>query len=329
MTTNVPPQYTKAEIKYRNATDPHEKVEALKEMIFHVPKHKASERLQMDLKKRLAKVQNEAQKKPKMARVSVLDHIDKEGAGQVVLVGLANSGKSSLLATVTNAEPEIAEYPYSTFKSTVGMMPFEDIQVQLIDLPPLSEFAEPWIYALVRNSDRALLLVDLSAPDPQEQLKEILDSLQAANIFATDASNFDQNYEGPGVLKKVKILAMKSDEDGAAEGLQSLRDSYGDKFSIVEVSILDEDQLEVMKRELFDLLELLRVYSKKPGEAVSKEAPYVMPVGSTMIEVAKQIHQELAETLDYAKIWGSAEFEGQRVERDHVMADGDIIEVHS
>lgn len=316
-------------MRYRNASDPAEKVAALEEMLVLVPKHKGTERLRVDLKKRLAKVRQQAQKKPKATRTSVLEHIDKEGAGQIVLIGLANSGKSSLLATVTNADPEIAEYPFSTFKPTVGMMPFEDIQIQLIDLPPLSEFNEPWIFSLIRNSDVALLVVDLSEPDPVSQMQEIFEYLASANIFVVGQSNFNEEYDGPGIQKKAKVLAMKTDEDGADAALEALQDAYGESFGIIPASILDEEQLETMARELFELLEILRVYSKKPGEAVSTEQPYVMPIGSTMIDVAKQIHQELAETLEYARIWGSSEFDGQRVERDHVIKDGDIIEVHA
>ena len=328
MTTNVPPEYTKAELRYRSAKDPQEKLDALKEMMVLVPKHKGTEKLRVELKKRLAKVQKEAQKKPKVTRTSGHDHIDKEGAGQIVLVGMPNSGKSALLDAVTNAEPEVADYPYSTFKPTVGMMPFEDIQFQLIDLPPLSEFAEPWLFSLIRNSDATAIVVDLSE-GAVDQMLEVLDYMEKANIHLVHPSKYDRYYEGPGVQRKAVVVASKSDADEDGSALSELVEMYGADFPITPASVVAEEELEGMKRAVFDLLEILRVYSKKPGEKPSFEAPYILPLGSTMIDVVKAIHYEMVDTLEFAKIWGSAEFDGQRVERDYVVSDGDIIEVHA
>ena len=329
MTTNVPPEYTKAELRYRAAKDPEEKLVALKEMMVLVPKHKGTEKLRVELKKRLAKVQKEAQKKPKATKSSGLDHVDKEGAGQVVLVGMPNCGKSALLDAVTNAEPEVADYPYSTFKPTVGMMAFEDIQVQLIDLPPLSEFAEPWLFSLIRNSDAVALMVDLSETEPIEQLMEILDYMENANIHLVRPEKYDKHYEGPGVQRKAVVIASKADFDEDGSAFSELVEAYGEEFPISPASIVDEEAMDKMKRALFDLLEILRIYSKKPGEKPSYESPYILPLGSTMIDVVKAIHYEMVDTLNFAKIWGSAEFEGQRVERDYVVSDGDVIEVHA
>ena len=329
MTTNVPPEYTKAELRYRAAKDPQEKLDALNEMMVLVPKHKGTEKLRVELKKRLAKVQREAQKKPKATRSSGLDHVDKEGAGQVVLVGMPNCGKSALVDAVTNAEPEVEDYPYSTFKPTVGMMAYEDIQIQLVDLPPLSEFAEPWLFSLIRNADAVVIMIDLSENEPVEQMMEVLDYMEKANIHLVHPQKRDPEYAGPGVQKKAVILASKCDFDEDRSALGGLVELYGEDFPITATSVVSDEAIEDMKRSLFDLLEILRVYSKKPGEKPSFEAPYILPVGSTMIDVVKAIHYEMVDTLEFAKIWGSSEFDGQRVERDYVVSDGDIIEVHA
>jgi len=328
MTTNVPPEYTKAELRYRAAKDPEEKLAALKEMMVLVPKHKGTEKLRVQLKKRLAKVQQQAQKKPKATRTSTMEHFDKEGAGQVVLVGMPNCGKSALLDRVTNAEPDVADYPYSTFKPTVGMMPHEDIQIQLIDLPPFSEFAEPWLFSLIRNSDGVAILVDLSDADPAGQLMEALDYIENANVHLVRAENLNPEYDGPGVQRRAIIIGTKSDQ-AKPSALGELHEAYGEEFPIISVSTQSEEQLAEMGKALLEMLKIIRVYSKKPGEKPSLDAPYILDKGSTMLDAVKAIHYELAESLKFAKIWGSSEFDGQRVERDHVLADGDIIEVHA
>ncbi|MBI1729734.1 TGS domain-containing protein [Candidatus Acetothermia bacterium] len=333
MTTNVPPEYTKAELRYRSTSNLDEKLEALKEMMVLVPKHKGTERLRVDLKKRLSKLQEEIQKKPKQTKVSTQawEHIERAGAGQVVLVGLPNCGKSSLLAAVTHAKPEIADFPFSTFTPTVGMMTFEDVQIQLIDLPPFSEFAEPWVYNLVRQADIVAMLIDLSQPAPEDSVMEGLDYLEKANIKVVGPKNFDKSFPGPGVMRKGQIIATKADAPAPepTEALKTLQEMYGEEYPIVAVSTHELEKLNGMRRALFEILDVVRVYSKKPGQPASKEAPYILPRGSTMLDVAKAIHHDLAESLKFARIWGSAEFQGQRVERDHVVQDGDIIEVHS
>jgi len=284
--------------------------------------------MRVELKKRLIKLQEEAQKKPKVTRTTqTWDHLDREGAGQVVLAGLPNTGKSTLLATVTNAQPEIADYPFSTFRPTVGMMPFEDIQFQLIDLPPLSEFTEPWVFSLIRQADVVALLVDLSQPDPAEDVMTALGMLEKTRIHLVGKNPSAMALEG--VRKKTLLIATKHDAEGSTEALQALQGLYGEEYPLVAISAKDRKGLETMGRALFDLLEIVRVYTKKPGQPPSKETPHVLPQGSTITEVAKSIHHDLVQKLEYARLWGSAEFPGQRVERDHVVRDGDVIEIHA
>lgn len=325
MPANLPPEYLEAEQRYRQALTPQEKLSALKEMMALVPKHKGTEKLRVDLKRRWAKLNQEIQKRPKTAaHPQVLDHIEKEGAGQVVLVGPPNSGKSTLLATVTKAQPQIADYSFSTFKPTVGMMPFGDIQIQLIDLPPIWEHTEPWVFSLIRNADLAALVISLSEPAPEEDLLTLLKFLERAKIPLVGQTE-PPNTRAP---KRALLVGTKLDAQGAAANARSLQALYGSEFPSVCVSAHRGENLELMKRLIFEGLDIVRVYTKKPGRPADKAHPYILPRGSTVLELARAIHHELAQKLKYARVWGSAEFDGQRVERHFILQDNDVVELH-
>lgn len=332
MPANLPPEYKEAEGRYRKASAAQDKIEALKEMLSLVPKHKGTEKLRVDLKKRLNKLEQQREKekkKKRSGRAHPWEHIEREGAGQVVLVGLPNSGKSTLLDTVTNARPQIAEFPFSTFEPTIGMMPYEDIQIQLIDLPPLSEFTEGWTFNLIRQADVVALFVDLSADDPASAGLEALGILEEAKIQLVGPVHPEANGSGSPIRKKTLIIAAKADAPNDASGLRSLHEAYGEEFPIVAISARSGQGLDEMRCALFELLGVVRVYSKKPGHPPSKDEPFILRKGSTVLDAAKAIHKELAEKLDFARIWGSVQYEGQRVERDHIVQDGDIIEIHA
>ena len=331
MPANLPPEYIEAELRFRAAKSPEEKLAILRELMSLVPKHKGTEKLRVELKRKWTKLQEEAQqqqKKQKGGRGFAYDHIEREGAGQIALVGLPNCGKSSLLAAVTNAKPDIAEYPFSTFRPTVGMMPFEDIQLQLIDLPPLSEFTEPWVYSLIRQCDLVALLVDLSSETPGEDLLTALDWLEKARIRLVGHTMQSPSVEGAGTVKRALIIGTKSDTDKAAQHLQELRSVADSQFQVIGVSTLSAEGLGELGKALFAGLNVVRVYTKKPGQPFTKELPYVLPEGSTVTDVARAIHKDLAERFAYARVWGSAEFPGQRVERHYIVRDGDILEFH-
>jgi hypothetical protein len=295
-------------------------------MIALLPKHKGTEKLRADLRRRLAKLNQRAQATPKTARAKPLDHIEREGAGQVVLVGPPNSGKSSLLAAVTNAEPQIADYPFSTFRPTVGMMPFEDIQIQIVDLPPISEYTEPWAFSIIRNSDLIALVVDLSGSgaDPLKEALAVTQMLRRENILIEIE---EQDELGLRVkVKKAIIVGTKCDVEGAFERAKKLK-MLG--VPLICVSAQSGENLDHMKELIFGALNIVRVYTKKPGRPPDDEKPYILPQGSTVLEVAEAIHQDLAKRLRYVRIWGSAKYDGQQVELDYKVKDGDVIEIHA
>ncbi|MDP6778303.1 MAG: TGS domain-containing protein [Candidatus Latescibacteria bacterium] len=329
MPANLTPQYLRAEELYRKATSPEEKIELLQEMLAIIPKHKGTDHLRGDLRKRLSEHKREAQQhKKKGARSATLDKIDKEGAGQAALIGAPNSGKSSIVATCTAATVQVADFPFSTFKPVPGMMAYEDVQVQLVDLPPVSEeYTESWVFSITRNADLVLLTVDLSQPAPEEQVFELSSLLEAKHLMLAGS----RDLETPNLSIAVKptlILATKCDTEEADAGLASLQEAYGEEFPIFSLSVQTGHHLEEMPRRVFQALEVLRIYTKAPGKKPDLEQPYILPIGSTVLDVAAAVHRDIAENLRFARIWGSEKYEGQQVKRDHVVEDRDILELH-
>lgn len=328
MPANLTPEYLAAEARYRAAKTDQERLAALQEMLSTIPKHKGTEKLQAEIKRKIAQLRT-APKKRGPSRL-ILDSIEREGAGQVALAGLPNSGKSSLLARLTNARPEIADYPFSTVKPLPGMMEFEDIQIQLVDLPPLArDYTEGWVYSHIRNADLVMVVLDLAAEDPQRDLQEVLALLGEEGIrLAGEASQRPGlGLEGGMVVKAGLICGTKLDLPRARATLARL-DPGGWGLSLVAVSASSGEGLEELKRAVFAALRIIRVYTKEPGKKPDLERPYTLPKGSTVLDLAREIHQEFAARLRYALLWGSGKFEGQRVPRDHEIQDGDIVELH-
>ncbi|MFH1007713.1 MAG: GTPase [Candidatus Latescibacterota bacterium] len=328
MPANLTPPYHKAEERFRQAETPEDKIKALREMFAVMPKHKGTDHLQADLKKRIAQLTREAQQKPQIARADSKDHVVREGAGQVALVGIPNSGKSSIVASLTHAHAKVAEFPMSTFDALPGMMPFEDIQIQLIDLPPLSEAYTPsWVYNVIRTVDLILLTVDLSMESPEEQVLTLMGFLEDAHMSLIGGDGAEDF--GASVLeKRTLFVGTKYDAEGAGSRLEELSGLYGEEFRIVPVSVEAGVHVESMKRALFEGLHVVRIYTKMPRKEPDMAMPYVLPVGSTVVDVAQAIHRELVGRLKYARIWGSEKYQGQQVQRDYVVADGDVIEMH-
>jgi len=328
MTANLTPQYLSAEERYKAASSTEDKLAALKEMIALLPKHKGTEKMQANLKKRLSKLNDQAQKAQAKSSgtASPYESIDREGAGQIVLVGLPNSGKSSLINVITNAESDVAEFPFSSLKPTVGMVTFGNAPLQLIDLPPISEeYTESWVYSLIRNADRVCIVIDLSAGDPEEIWLETLALLEAANLKIVGGKHGETFAPSTGTQKAI-VVGTKSDmaETSTVDQFENLfvEDFY---FLIVnEIEGLDE-----FKKALFDSLDVIRIYSKEPGKQADTSTPTILKKGTTTMDFAVSIHKDMAKNLKYANVWGSAQHDGQRVPHDHVLQDGDIVEIHT
>lgn len=329
MPANLPPQYHAAEQRYRTATAPEDKIRALREMLALMPKHKGTEKLQADIKRRISQLQAESRRGPAGARSSPAWVIEKVGAGQVPIVGPPNCGKSSLLRAVTRAEPKVADYPFTTVAPMPGMMPFENIQIQLVDTPPLTpEHWVEWMPELLRRADGCVLVTDLSLPDPWDPVPPIVERLRerGVRIGHADADELG-TFE---VAVPTLLVANKRDAPGTAPRWEAVRAQAEGRWGVEAVSALRGDGLDALRRRIFNTLRVVRVYAKPPGKPADRAEPFVLSAGSTVRRLAERIHKDVARSFRYARLWGrSGKFDGQRVGDDHTLEDGDVVEIHA
>jgi len=313
MPANLPPQYFEAEKRLRLAKNPADKIVVLEEMLAIMPKHKGTDHLRAELRKKIARLTEAAEKKLATKRASML--IVKEGAAQIVVIGLPNAGKSQLVGSVTNASPTVAEYPFTTQSATPGMMEFENIQIQLIDTPPLGEQSVVWwLPHMIRRADAILVVVDLAdAP-----------LTQAEAIFAELA---DRKIAIGGKVKAL-IVGNKLDRANARENYLALKNRYQGQLPVIAISAKEGVGLEEMKREIFQMLDIIRVYTKAPGQKPDLTDPIILDRGSRLEDAAAVVHKDFVAKLKYARIWGSGKHDGIMARRDHILQDGDIIELH-
>jgi ribosome-interacting GTPase 1 len=323
---NLPPTYHEAEARYRAAKSREEKIELLEEMLRIIPKHKGTDKLQGDLKSRIAKLKRQPKKKGATRIFSY--SIPREGAGQVALVGPPNSGKSTLLDLLTNASPEIADYPFTTREPAPGMMPFEDISIQLVDLPPLSdEYVENWVYDIIRKAD--LLWVVVSCGNPLHGLEMTTATLAAKNIgLYPSGSKPEQAVPDGHVRKQGLVVATGIDLEGSAENLEIFSQLLDSPWLTLAVSARDGRGFEQLKLQTYQALDIIRIYTKQPGKPADREQPFTVGRGTTVGALAGTIHKDLMKQLKFARVWGEKVFDGQTVQRDHVLEEGDIVEIH-
>lgn len=339
MPANLPPEYFEAEKRFKQASTSAEKIAAIEDLIATVPKHKGTDKLRADLRRRLSQLRKDAISKKKGGRGD-LYVVQKEGAAQIAFVGFPNSGKSSLLARLTNANPVIAGYPISTLYPLPGMMPFEDIQIQLVDLPPIgNEATDGWVSGILRYADALLLVTDIT-DDPDIQAELLIEQLQRWNIVIPPNPHLVKGGEGGlleqkseirtsgRVFKKALIVANKKDLTEPGEAFIRLREKYGHLYQCIAVSALKKENLEELKRAIFEISSIIRVYSKPPGKEPDLSTPFTIPKGSTVLDLAEFIHKDFLFNLKFARVWGSAKFDGQRVEKSYVLKDKDIVEFH-
>ena len=335
MPANLTPQYLAAEQRFKEAVTTQEKVEALEEMMAVIPKHKGTEKLQADLRRRLAKLRNEAEKKHGVSKASAMYSVQRDGAGQVILVGGANAGKSSLLAGMTHATPEIGDYPFTTRLPQPGMMPYENIKIQLVDMPPIDpNFYEPWMGSLIRQADLAVVVADLSTDEMLDGLENVLTILSNSKIQLSGSPE-PETPEQPAVFRRSILAANKIDAPDAPANLEILREFFGSRFMILPVSAASGEGLEALRQKIFEELDIIRIYTKAPGKKVDlSSAPFVLKHGSTVLDAARAVHREFVHSLKFAKVWSSekskrsVKYDGQMVERTHRLEDGDILELH-
>lgn len=326
MPANLPPECLEAEKRYRAAQSTEEKIACLEDFLATIPKHKGTDKLRADYRRRLSKLKAGAQKSKKTGRHESAFHIEKEGAGRAVLVGLPNVGKSALVAALTHATPQVSESPYTTWTPTPGMMPVGDVQFQLIDTPPLDkDHVEPELLDLIRSADLVLLVIDLQA-NPIQQLEDAVAILHQHEI----ALRRKHHHAEQQLLALLPCLVVvnKTDDENFDEDYRVLFELFEQEWSLLAVSAQAGRNLEPLKQVVFENLEIMRIYSKPPGKEPDLSTPFVLKKGGTVGDLAAKVHKDFVEKLKTARVWGSGVYEGQLVSRDHVLQDGDVVELH-
>ena len=319
MPANLPPQYFEVEKKYRAARDLREKLVYLQELLAIIPKHKGTEKLQGDLKRKISKLKDTISSQKKSGGTGgAWYQVEKQGAGQVVLVGLPNSGKSSLLNTLTNAHVDVALYPFTTSLPQVGMMEYEDIKIQIVDTPPLHDDAPPWLFGLYRNGDMILVVLDATS-DVVQDFENIVTMLETHNIFLKESDTGD--------VKKCMVLLNKNDA-GQSDMVGKFVSAHKEGFRVVLVSAQEGSGIEELRKQIYAALKIIRVYTKKIGHPINKRDPVVLKEGTTVIDAAEHIHKDFRRKLKFARLWSDSDYQGQRVEKNHVLSDGDVLEFH-
>jgi len=325
MPANLTPAYKAAEARFRGAVTREEKIAALEEMLRLLPKHKGTDKLQADLRSRLSKLRKEPRKGPPRGHSHRIPH---EGAGQVVLVGCPNAGKSSLVAALTKAQPDVAPYPLTTRDATPGMMPFEDVAFQLVDLPPLcEEHVEPWVYDLVRAADLVWLVVSIERPLAGLDLVHAMLGRRGLGLRPAGAGRPAE--QRPGWVYKPAILVVTGmDREGAEDDLDALAELLDTPWPTAPVSSVTGAGLSELGARTFEALDIIRVYTKEPGQEPDRDRPFTLRRGATVGDLARTIHQDVAEELRFARVWGRSVFDGQSVGPAHALEEGDVVEIH-
>ncbi len=330
MPANLTQKYLKAEAAYRQAQTPEEEIDCLQVMLREIPKHKGTDRLQADLKSKIANLKLELQRANSQPTSKSSLKIPRQGAGRVLLVGAPNSGKSQLLAALTRAQPEIAQYPFTTQSPLPGMMYFEDCPFQLIDLPPITaDFMHPATVGLVRGADLVCLVIDLASDSLIEDTRSVLERFQSSKTRFGCETLLDETDVGLSFTATVSLM-NKCDATDAADRLAMLDEFLPLPFERLVVSGLEETGLDDFRRKVFDQLKVVRVYTKHPKQREpDMTKPFLIRRGQTLLDVADCVHKDLAEALRSARIWSKQGNVPSTVKPDYSPEDGDIVELHA
>jgi len=352
MPANLSPEYKRAEQAFRAAREPGERLDCLKEMLRTIPKHKGTEHIQADIKSRIKQLGDELlEPRRGPARGGSVHSVHREGAAQIGLIGPPNSGKSSLHAILTGSRAEIGPFPYTTRVPLPGMLPFEDIAFQLVDLPPMSAVhTEPWMAGVLQTVDAVWLVVDLADPACAEHLLVIRTELAQRKITLTDRwpglnaapESAPASQAEPDQARGVEevpdpfriqlpalLIANKHDLDPEPDEVRVFEELTDVRYPAIATSTLTGHGLDELARFVFQALGMVRVYTKLPGRPAERVRPFTVRRGDTVLDVARLVHQEVARTLKFARLWGSGAFDGQQVGPEHRVADGDIVELHA
>ncbi|GIX03210.1 MAG: GTP-binding protein [Planctomycetaceae bacterium] len=330
MPANLTPQYQKAEEAYRRAQTTQERLEALETMLQLVPKHKGTEKLQADIKTRIKEVRLELEAERKAPRVVGKTYrFPRQGAATLVIVGAPNAGKSRLLKELTHADPIVADYPFSTREPLPGMMAWQDVSVQLIDTPPITpEHFEPYLLNLVRTADGALLVFDGSNDEAPEQTLHVWEQLRQRHTLLSDHTGLDAN-DFSLVHVRTLLVVTHADDPDVSTRLEFFHDCAPQRFAECLVELSKAADRERLRDTIYRFTNTIRVYTKAPGKPADWNAPYTLPAGSTIEDLAAKIHRDLAEKVKSARLWRDGQSDPHIVGREFPLQDRDLVELHT
>jgi ribosome-interacting GTPase 1 len=326
MPTNVSQPYKDAEKRYRQATETPDRIACLEEMLSLIPKHKGTEHLQADIKSRLSKLKKQPKKKATRTGGQSMN-VDREGAAQITLAGPGNAGKSALVAALTNAKAEVAPYPGSTRTPLPGMMMVEDVGFQLVDLPPISrDYNEHWLFDAHRRADMVWLV--LRGDEPLGGYELVLEFFERKRIHLYPAfGEPPEDLDFAWVPQPTLLVVTGADLSVTRENLEIMRELVEVSFPTQLCSTVTGEGLDELRWLTFRAADIIRIYTKQPGKEPDMARPFTVPTGCTVEELAYRIHKDLAKTMRSARVWGSGTFDGQTVNRSHVLQDRDVLEL--
>ncbi len=338
MPANTSPEYKKAEAAYRRARDPREKLDLLREMLRTIPKHKGTEHMRADIKTRIKELSDATTSGAGgAARSGPPTVVRPEGAAQISLIGPPNSGKSTLHARLTGSHSAAGDYPFTTQYPQPGMLEFEDVHIQLVDLPPIAdEHPIPWIANAIQTADGCLLVVDLAHPGCMAETVALHGLLAGKRIHLSSRWPADGAVGAPDVddpfatTLPTLLVAAKSDlvDDVEAE-IAIFEDLTGLDYEWISVSAHTGEGMASLGRALWDRIGVVRVYTKIPGHDPDMTRPFTVHRGETVYDVAQLVHRDIAAAMRYARVWRGDSFDGRQVGPDHVVEDGEIVELHA
>ncbi len=390
MPANLPAEAKAKWIRVMEAKTPEEKLRALEDFLSAVPRHKGTEKLISQVRRQMATLRRQIERGKRQRRGGGGGFfVKKEGGAQAILIGLTNSGKSTLLANLTNAKPAISNQPYTTKTPSVGMMSYRDVKFQLVEAPALISGASsgaawgPQVLAMARNADVLMIIIDLTM-DIKYQVSLIFGELKNGGILVSrpktsveitrrgeggiilvgelvdatlsDVERLLRGYKVYHALVKIRGKACLNDVEEALFSTKVYKPSIiiGTKADLLSSEDLKsrlyelnsivpeenpvllagygmyEELRESLGKAFMDLLDLIRIYTREPGSKEPSKEPLLMPKGSTVLDVAREIHSRVYKGFKYAKVWSSRfKVNPKRVGGDYVLADGDIVEIIS
>lgn len=295
MPINASPYFERAQAEYEQAPTTEQKIRCLKKMITLAPKHKGSENLLKQLRTRLKKLKYTKEKEDKSGKRTSVG-IKKDDM-QMVIIGKANSGKSTLITILTNAKPEKSEIKFTTKQPEIGMMDYASTQIQIIENPAIE--SDYYDRGVTNTADTILIIVDTL-----EQISEIEKTLEKSRGKRIIVFNNKNN------LDRRKLSAILSSK----------------KYNFVLLDLGIKESIEELKEKIFRSFDKIRVYTKEPGKEKSQK-PIILKPESTIRDVAEKILKGFSKNVKDTKIWGpSSKFPGQKVGFRHKLKDLDVVE---